>query len=264
MFESTSIGLITSLVNANKDLIVIFKDEEPVLTNSVFNSFFGVASFEKYKAEFGPFVDNFVPHPSYFHKDKIEANMSWMDAISALEESDRIVSMLTSAYEPHAFSVALDRGTDGFTIVTFADITQNLIKRIMIENHANIDVKSGAYDKNYFKHVMVNYEDAARFNEKKIAIVSIELQSHQKIDSELLQTFVKNFKNSIREDDMLVRWSDERFLFVYLVDTEEQVHQVFNKLQSMQDKKIIEGLESSLSLVIQKEQESMKSLVARV
>ena len=68
--------------------------------------------------------------------------------------------MMTPSFDPHAFSVELQRVTDEYTIATFNDITQSLIKRIMIENNANMDAGSGAYAKEYFLQIARSYEDA--------------------------------------------------------------------------------------------------------
>ena len=248
----------------NKNLIVVFKDSEPVLTNSDFNSFFGVASFEIYKANFGFFVDNFVPHPSYFHKEKFDESKQWFDAILELEESDRVVSMMTSSYEPHAFSVSIDKSNDGYMIATFSDITQTLIKRIMIENNVSLDKESGAYDKKYFLQITQSYEDAALFNEKIIAISEINLISAQALQKADLENFVKEIKLTIRQDDMLVRFDKKKFLLICLVDDARKAKQVNAKIQQMLDENSSDELSYTLYLVSQGENESIKSLIKRV
>lgn len=61
-----------------------------------------------------------------------------------LPESERIVSMINYRAEPFAFSLTVDKPVEGYTIVSFTDISQDLIKRIMIENDVSIDKESGA------------------------------------------------------------------------------------------------------------------------
>ena len=56
MTDSTSLSLLKSVINNQKDLIVLFDGEEPILTNAAFNSFFGVSSFEDYRLNFGSFI----------------------------------------------------------------------------------------------------------------------------------------------------------------------------------------------------------------
>jgi len=97
-----------------------------------------------------------------------------------------------------------------------------MIRRIMIENHVNIDAKSGAYTKKYFLQIARSYQDATVFNEKIIGAVLIEanLSDGSNISSseDTLSAFLDLFKNSTRQDDMLIRWNDNIFLLIFFVE----------------------------------------------
>ena len=205
-------------------------------------------------------MDNFVPHPSYFNKEKIVDGESWLDSIMKLDEIDRVVSMLSQSYEPQAFSVDFDSGEDEFKIVTLVDITQTLIKRIMIENNATLDKNSGAYAKQYFLQVMKSYEDAAAFNEKIIGVCSVEILSDS-LSDEHVKEFVRNFKSATRQDDMLIRWAKNKFLLAFLVDDEEKASMVIRKLKEMTKQKVISGLDYEFEHTWQKDKESVIKLV---
>ncbi|MDQ1264309.1 MAG: hypothetical protein QG559_1310 [Campylobacterota bacterium] len=198
-------------------------------------------------------MNNFVPHPSYFHADKITKDQHWFEAILELPKEERIVSMVTPNYEPHAFSVDIDMSVDAFVVVTFKDITQDLIKRIMIENSANIDPKSGAYAKRYFLQIAPSYEDAARFNEKIIAAILISIENS---DTLSLAQEANKIKSIIRQDDMLIHWSNDAFLLLYLVDNEQNTPLMLNKLRK--------NLPHTLSSVTEQNKEGIKSVIKRV
>ena len=215
MKENISLSLIQAIVDLQKDLIAIFQNNEIILINRAFGKFFSVSSLEQYRAEFGPFVNNFVPHPHYFNAEKINDNQNWFDAILELDSIDRVVSMMTQNYEPRAFSVEINK-IEEYVVASFCDITQTLVKRIMIENKTNIDAKSGAYAKNYFLQVAQSYQDAALFNEKIISAIMIHC-SNIRNNTETLKTSVVHFKSVIRQDDMLIRWSDDTFLLIYMM-----------------------------------------------
>ena len=261
--DNISLTLIQSVVDTQKDLIVIFKGDEPILTNKSFNKFFSASSCETYNQSFGAFVDNFVPHPSYFHKEKIEVGETWFEGIAKLPEIDRVVSMMTPDYEPHAFSVILDQTTPDYAIATFSDITQVLIERIMIENNANIDIKSGAFTKKYFLHISQSYQDAALFNKKIIGAIVINIENG---DSEEfnIATYAQHFKSSTRQDDMLIRWSNNSFLLICLVDCEKNAQMVVDKLNKMSHSQESTKLEYSLELFIQQKDEGINALIKRI
>jgi hypothetical protein len=268
MLDEVSISIIQNVINTQKDLVIIFHDSEVVMVNKSFKKFFAVSTLEQYKRDFEAFENNFVPHPSYFNKDNILPNSTWFESILKLPELDRIVSMMTPSFEPYAFSVSIDTIAQGYRVVTFNDITQSLIKRIMIENSANIDIESGAYSKEYFLQIAKSYEDAAVFNEKILAsiIIHAEKKDGSKLanDSSALSTLVSHFKSSIRQDDMLIRWYDTKFILVFIVDTQDNAKRMLKKLQSIVKHEDIEDFECKLSLHIQEENENMSSLIERI
>ena len=268
MTENISTSLIKSIINTKKDLVIIFNKEEPILTNNAFNNFFNVSSLDEYKRNYGEILNSFVPHPEYFHSDKIEPGESWFDAILRIDEMNRTVSMLTTNYNPYAFSVSIDMSVEDYNIVTFSDITQDLIKRIMTENNVNIDKQSGAYDKEYFLHIAKSFESAAVFNEKILGAILISIDENENSnfanDTEALRDFVDNIKSSIRQDDMLVYWRDGKFLLMYLVESEENAYHMLNKLQTLVSSSAMRSLGCKLSLTLQKEKESINSLINRV
>lgn len=264
MDQEDMLALANKIADMQKDLIVVFKDESIVMTNSAFNKFFGVKSHKEYQESFGPFINNFVPHPSYFNESKIEKGKSWMESICELPEIDRVVSMLSATSDPHAFSVNVDKIGDSLNIVVFSDITQTLIKRIMIENHANIDVKTGAYAKQYFLQIKKSYEDAAVFNEKIIGLIQVEISSKDGFADEEIKEFVANFKNSIRQDDMLVKWAEGTFLLAFLVDDEKRIAQISEKLHSLLDGLSISGFSYNLKSIWQKNGESITKLLSEL
>lgn len=267
MDKSTALELIGIILDSMDDLVVVFEEERVLLINKAFKRFFGVSSASRYNEEFGDFVNNFVPHPSYFHAQKTGDGKSWIDSILELEEADRVVSMMTPAYEPHAFIVKIEK-VHGYSVSVFKDITTTLIKRIMIRNNTSIDVQSGAYAKNYFMHIAQSFQDAAEFNEKKVCAIRIEILKYDGLsiseDEVLLKAMSEYIKSLTRQDDMLVRWDDDRFVLVFLVDTEENAESMLSKLSRFLHEEYIKEAELKFKLFIQKEPQDIKSFIGCV
>ncbi len=260
MLNETSLSLVQSVVDSQKDLIVIFRENKEVLVNKAFKKFVGVSSLEQYREDFGPFINNFVPHPSYFNADYIESGESWFDAILRKPKLDQMVSMMSSTTDPHAFAVEIDTNTPEYTIVNFNDITQTLIKRIMIENERNIDKKSGAYAKEYFLQVAQSYQEAAVFNEKIVCSIFVNINLCEENSA---SEFVEFLKASTRQDDMIVRWGVDKFLIVFLVDSVFNAELMLKKLEEIMKKRSSDDLSCELSLSAQKENESINSVIKR-
>jgi hypothetical protein len=255
MNEAVSMALLQNVLNTQQNLIAIFKGAKLFLVNRAFLNFFRATSIEDFNSSFRSFTDSFVPHPSYFNRDKIVEEEHWYETIARYDEADRVVSMLTPTYEPHAFSVDVAESIEEYTVVTFVDVTQTLIKRIMIENNATLDMKSGAYDKKYFLHIAKNYEDAAVFNEKIIVIIKLTLLDENPSE-ETLQDFTQNIKEKIREDDMLVRWENNKFILVCLADNQEKANLIVSKVKS------ISGAKANLASIFQTQGEKISKLLS--
>ena len=258
--------LFQSLVDGQKNPIALLYKNTPLLFNKAFQHFFDFTSVKEFMREFGSLESRFVPHNAYFHAGKAGEDENWTDVLMALPEHDRIVSMINSLTEPHAFSVAVDTPVPDYTIVTFTDISQDLIKRIMIENDVSIDKASGAYDKEYFIHTAKSFNDAAEFNEKAIGITMIELMSSDADAQTYLRDFTSSIKSSIRQSDMLVRWGKKVFLLAYLVDSEENALKFSQKLLTVMRQEPFESLNNihmRLGTSVQKNKEDINELISK-
>ena len=254
-------SLIQSIVDAQENLIVLLEDEQPILMNEACCKFFGVSSFEQYQKEFGAFVNNFVPHPAYFNANKLESGQNWIDALADLDEKDKIVSMLNRAHEPRAFSVKLDSSHPFYTVLSMTDISANLIKRIMIENDVSVDAQSGAYNKEYFLHTSEILQDGAAYNEKEIGLTMISLSD---TDADIFKSLVGDIKGSIRENDMLVKYSADKLLLAYMVDKEDNAVLFSKKLQALMIQERSRGLNFNLCVTLVKKGEKITSSIKRL
>jgi len=248
--------LIQSIVDTSVDLLVIIENEKPVLMNRACCEFFGVNSFEEYSNGFGDFVNNFVPHPSYFNSNKVEAGQSWIEALDRLDEKEKIVSLVNTSHEPRAFSVSVDSSHPSYTVLSFTDISANLIKRIMIDNDANLDKESGAYNKEYFLRTAEILQDGAAFNEKEIGLTMINVCDPKENTLPLL---VGAIKNCIRENDMVIKYSPNKLLLAYLVDSKDNALLFSEKL-----KKKSSGMDLNISLTLVKQREKLTASIKRL
>lgn len=258
--------LFQSVINTQKNLIVLIHKNTPVLFNKAFKDFADVATVKEFLREFGSLHERFVPHSAYFHAGKTDHPEEWATALMTLPEHERIVSMLNFRAEPYAFSVAIDSPIPDYTIVSFTDISQDLIKRIMIENDVSIDKESGAYNKDYFIHTSKSFHDAAEFNDKSIGITMIELMSSDDEADKYLRDFTSGIKSGIRQSDMLVRWGRKIFMLAYLVDTPENAVKFSQKLLRVMREEPFESLNTismRLGATVQIGKEEITQIIKR-
>ncbi len=254
-------SLLQNVVDAQDNLVVILEDESPILMNHACASFFGVKSFEEYKQGFGAFENNFVPHPAYFNLSKVQEGESWIEALASLDDKDKIVSMLNTSHEPRAFSVKIERSHPVYTVLAMNDISANLIKCIMIENDVSLDKESGAYNKEYFLHTSEILQDGAAYNEKEIGLTMIKVLDLQEGS---LKGLVDEIKASIRENDMLVKYSSNTLLLAYLVDKEDNAVLFSKKLQELMLKERSRGMNFNIAVTLVKKGEKLGMALKRL
>ncbi len=258
--------LVESIINTQKNLIVVLHKNTPTLFNKAFKNFAGVSSVQEFLREFGSLINRFVPHNSYFHAGKVDNLDEWIQTLAALNEQDRVVSMISGRGEPYAFSVTVDTPINGYAILSFTDISQDLIKRIMIENDATLDKESGAYDKDYFIHTSKSFHDAAEFNKKAIGITMIELLCLEDEVQKYLRDFTLSVKSNIRQSDMLIRWEKKVFLLAYLINDTEDALYFSQKLFNIMKEEPFDALKTismRLGTTIQQENEEIAELITR-
>jgi len=267
MMETKECSLIfQSLINSQKNLIVLLYKNSPLFCNKAFQHFFDFSSLKDFMREYGGLHDRFVPHDAYFHAGKAESVEAWPQALMTLPEEERIVSMLNYRAEPHAFAVNVDTPVTDYAIVSFTDISQELIKRIMIENDVSIDKESGAYNKEYFIHTAKSFYDAAAFNKKPVGITMIEMIDNDEKAVRCIHDFASSIKSNIRQSDMLVRWGRKGFLLAYLTDSPEHALKFSRKLLQEVCSDPYEHLceiPMRLNATVQKNSEEIAVMIAR-
>jgi len=258
--------LFQAVIDTQKNLIVLMHKNDPIIFNKAFKEFVDVDNVKEFRREFGSVLDRFVPHNAYFHAGKVDNRDEWIASLMALPEADRIVSMVSSRADPYAFSVAVNSPVGDYTIVSFTDISQDLIKRIMIENDVSIEKESGAYNKDYFIHTAKSFHDAAEFNEKAIGITMIELMSSDHEAEKYLRDFTSSIKSNIRQSDMLVRWGRKVFVLAYLVDTPEHAMKFSQKLLFVMRQEPFQSLSTismRLGVAIRTDKEDIGQIIKR-
>ncbi len=257
--------LLQSLLDTHDQMVLVLEEEMVAFANSTFLHFFGLASLLEFKREVGMLEHRFVPHDSYFHAGKIESDERWYEALAALPEQERIVSMINTQIVPHAFEVKVMTGIGRYVVVTFRDVTKELIKRILIQNDANTDKASGAYSRDYFMHTSASLQDAANFNKKHIHLTTIVLDSTLN-DEASIRSFVALIKQNIRVDDMLVRWNERTFVLAYLVDADSFGDIVTMKLEHLlKSHQVQTCLQHSCALntIVPKASEPLSAMIKR-
>jgi len=257
--------LLQSAIDTQNNLVILMHRNTPVLFNKAFQNFTNMPTVKAFVREFGSILNRFVPHDAYFHAGKTDSE-NWIESLQNIPESDRIVSMINCRAEPYAFSVTIDTQVPEYTTISFCDISQDLIKRIMIENDVSIEKESGAYYKDYFVHTSKSFQNAAVFNEKSIGITMLAMDACDEDCEKYLYDFSACIKKHIRQSDMLVRWDKKVFMLAYLVENTDNAMRFSQKLLGVMKEEPFKNLSAfnmRLGTTIQAYNEEIDDIISR-
>jgi len=249
--------LFNAIADTQKEFLIVLIDGKISMMNKACKTFHGVDTIKEFTREFGNIEHRFVPHDRYFHQGKTEDGKTWFESLMNLPDDEHIVAMVDSKANSHAFSISIIIPVENMVVINLRDISTELIERIMIENDSTLDKDTGAYARDYLEYTFSNFLSAAEFTKKSVGISLIDFQGS---DSQTMKEAVSIIKKQIRQDDMLVKWSDKQLLLVFLIDNHDNLSSIIEKIRNSLT---TSSLQASYVTTIQREKDSLNSMVTR-
>ena len=230
---------IQTVMDAQPNMILITAGDHLEYANKSFLDFFECEDTEAFKREYGCVCNGFVQNERFFHMGKVNVGESWIDVLSRLEPHEQIVSLLCPNLEGKAFKVEVRDYDDEHHILTFTDISDNLMKQIEAEDAANTDGLTGLHNRQFFeKHARLFVIDA-EVRQLQAGIILFDIDHFKSINDRfghnagdaVLSGVARAVRQSVRSKDMLIRWGGEEFLVMAAVKTPDQLFSMAEKLR---------------------------------
>lgn len=222
-------------------MIVLTGVERPEYANAAFYQFTGFDSMEDFLNMHKSVYELFIPFDFYFHAGKIKNHENWIHALNTLSDNKRIVSMEDRHNIPHAFAVSVTPFDDQRYILSFSDISSTMQDFIELGNKATHDPLTGAYNRTFLESKWDQITHKVGSLEKELYVIMLDIDhfknvndtyGHDRGDS-VLKYFVKMISESIRNDDILIRWGGEEFILLISVTSQEKSLQIAEYLRHM-------------------------------
>jgi diguanylate cyclase (GGDEF)-like protein len=222
---------IQQLLDYQDNIVILTNGSEINFANFQFLRFFGFKDLNDFKKHHKCICEYFSQSDRFFHLGKIKEDENWVEVINSLPNSQRVVSMLSQNFNIHAFSVTVNRFDDNFMIMSFTDISQTMLNYIELEEKTIHDKLTNALNREYFEQ---NYEKLiGKYHTKDsyFAIAMLDIDHFKKVNDthghdvgdDVLIHFVKTIQKYSREEDILIRWGGEEFIFILKVDSRESL-----------------------------------------
>jgi len=216
---------LQKLFDLQKNIVVISNKKKLVMANQAMYDFFGFDNIESFFKHHTCICDKFVNNDEFFHLGKVPKGQNWVKAIMNLSGDKRIVAMLDSNMESHAFSVSANEFEEGSYIVSFTDISHTIIEHKKLQLKITHDKLTNALNREFFDNNINLIIQEVKPHKLGVIICDIDYfkdvndtYGHNRGDI-VLKDIVNIINNSIRQEDYLIRWGGEEFIILMKIDT---------------------------------------------
>jgi len=231
---------INSILNEQNNLVILTDGFTLEFANKTFLDFVGFETIEQFHSYYTMLCDIFVANDQ-FEKLQNKQGSSWLETIIYMPSSDQIVKILSAKFILHAFSVNIKKYEQEQYIVTFTDISDTILNQMKLQNKIVHDKLTNAFNREYFEQ---NYQKLLELyctSEHTLAISMLDLDKFKGVNDNyghdvgdaVLIHFVQIIQRYSREEDILVRWGGEEFIFILKVQCKEDLQKALNNLRKI-------------------------------
>ena len=216
------VNKIKSILDAQDNIIIVTSKEKITNVNKKFLDFFGITDFNEFIANKKDIFDFFQEEFGFITKEQIIKQDSWIKYIKELHEIDRIVKIKDKNQEEKIFAINVDyyENKDNYYVFSLTDITKLKEKSNLLEYQATHDKLTGLYNRNRFDEIYEKEIKRARRYENDLSMILFDVDNFKQINDnyghqtgdEVLKEIAEITLNSVREQDISVRWGGEEFL----------------------------------------------------
>lgn len=217
--ESTQIiAQLNKFINTQKVMTVTMNMEQIEFANQAFLDFFRQPSLTNFVETHDTIGNLFIQHEGFFSRDNNQKN--WVTSITELPQKERIVLIANPAGIKHAFSITVSPLDINKNIIAFHDITETITEVQQLTHQVQHDSLTGAYNRTYLEGLMMQI--AVNPNKDDYYLILFDIDYFKEINDSLghlqgdllLKELVALVRQTIREQDYLIRWGGEEFVIL--------------------------------------------------
>ena len=227
-------------IDTQDNIVILTTGKNIEFANKKFFYFLGFNDIDEYKINHKCISDLFIEHDKFFNLSLVQKNENWVNVIQTLSYRKRVVAIKGINGTTHAFSVTINKFEDAIYIVSFTDISDTMLENIQLEEKTLRDKLTNAYNREFFENNYKRLIDTYRNEEKFFALTMIDIDNFKKINDnyghnigdQILINLVSKIEETLRSDDVLIRWGGEEFIILLKVSSNEALELVLEKLRN--------------------------------
>lgn len=229
---------LEKLLDSQANIVILTNGEELKFANRKFFEFLNFENLEKFKEKHKCICEFFIEDENFFHLKKIEEGANWLDEISLLEDSQRVV-LIKNETKELAFSVSINQYDIDTMIVNFTDISETFNQKMILEKKILHDKLTNAYNREFFDQNYKKFISEYSSSNSKLAIAMLDIDHFKLVNDnyghdigdQVLIQFVDTLNKNSRKNDILVRWGGEEFILILQLDSQKYLEKKLEHLR---------------------------------
>ncbi|MBN2646796.1 MAG: diguanylate cyclase [Thiotrichales bacterium] len=228
-------------IDTQKNLVILTDGQVLAFANHAYYAFLGrTSSLPGNEQNPRCICDLFQPGEHFFDLSKLHLNdRHWIDALLRLPPGERNVAMKNAQGVLVTFSVEINHFDEKYYVVSFTDISEAFMEKLMWRHKASIDPLTGAYNRHFFEMSVASFMKLVLRNQQQVGLILMDIDHFKQLNDqyghsvgdEVLCDVSALIRRNLRESDLLIRWGGEEFLIVLSVEHEDGLEKVAQSLQ---------------------------------
>lgn len=228
-----------TILDSQRTIIFISDGHHISGVNRAFLTFFGYKNLSDFKREHECVCDLFEKNDHFFHMGKITEGSSWVDAISELAESERIIMIADRKGVKYIFRIEVNHISDNFKVVSLIDITETTEENIRLQNKIFYDPLTHVHNRDFFETQTGPLIQIAELQKKQLALTIFDIDYFKLVNDtyghntgdKILSSLAALVKQSLRSEDELIRWGGEEFIILFITDSLDSAIHIIDNLR---------------------------------
>lgn len=225
--QRRALDKLQKFIDTQKSIVILSDGHLLTFANLAYFNFFGIDRKLNPESSQRCICDFFEPGEHFFDLSKLQLDdRHWIDAMLRIPANNRNVAMKNVDGELVTFAVDINQFDERNFVVSFQDISDAFMEKMMWRQKASVDSLTGVYNRRFFKLSIHSFIKLARRNNKKVGLIMLDIDHFKEINDqyghtegdEVLRALSRLLKRNLRDSDLLIRWGGEEFMIVLSVD----------------------------------------------
>lgn len=243
--QRRALDKLQKFIDTQKSIVILTDGHLMTFANQAYYTFFGIDRKLNPEVAQRCICDYFEPGEHFFDLGSLRLeDQNWVDAILRTPPNKRNVAMKNRNGELITFAVEVSQFDERNFVISFQDISDAFMEKLMWRQKASLDSLTGAYNRHFFELSIHSFIKIARRDKKKVGLIMFDIDHFKEVNDKhghgkgdvVLRDLCQLLKRNLRDNDLLIRWGGEEFMIVLAVENRDVLDKIAEGLRKTVEK----------------------------